>query len=153
MTSQSAEQHITLQRLSAASEGLSTLVSIHECEKIRWKLGRQVPGAAPLAMLRSYSVLLPQPVSHLLWGETGGGMIRVWGARVNWDAKRAPPHLSRFISSLKGRHRLQHYRPTGQVMPFLRPPNQLFPVSLHYLAVSSSHMKDLNTTWWMEERF
>lgn len=42
-TLQSTEQHITLEQLSAPSEGLSTLMSIHECGKIQWKLGRQVP--------------------------------------------------------------------------------------------------------------
>lgn len=39
---QSAEQHITLQQLSAPSGGLSTLVSIHKRKKIHLKLGRQV---------------------------------------------------------------------------------------------------------------
>lgn len=44
---QSAEQHITLEQLSASSGGLSTLVSIHKRKKIHLKLGRQV--LAPLS--------------------------------------------------------------------------------------------------------
>lgn len=47
ITLQSAEQHITLEQLSAPSGGLSTLVSIHERKKIHLKLGRQV--LAPLS--------------------------------------------------------------------------------------------------------
>lgn len=47
MTLQSAEQHIALEQLSVPSEGLGTIMSIHKCRKIHWKLGRQV--LAPLS--------------------------------------------------------------------------------------------------------
>lgn len=47
MTLQSTEQHITLEQLSVPSEGLSTIMSIHKCREIHWKLGRQV--LAPLS--------------------------------------------------------------------------------------------------------
>lgn len=65
MTSQSIEQHITLEQLSAPSEGLSTLVSIHECRKNSLEIRKAGTGATFLIMLCNYSVLLPLHVSPL----------------------------------------------------------------------------------------
>lgn len=128
MTLQSTEQHITLEQLSVPSEGLSTIMAIHKCRKIHWKLGRQV-----LAPLSSSCCVITQfhcqRLSHLLRK----------GIQVNVSKFSVMSFC--FISSFKGRITRLHYWLTAPIMPFLWPPNQPFPVSLHYLLSSASIWK------------
>lgn len=127
-------------------------------KKIHRKLGRQVRGAALLITPRNYSVLLPLTVSPLPGRDTSRCQRFLvfffqqgpWcpgkpACQTEWGGG-ASPRLSRFISSLKGRLSRLRYWLTAPIMPFLWPPNQLFPVSPHYLVVFISRMKGLNTT-------
>lgn len=110
-------------------------------------------GTASLIMLHNYSVLLLLPASHPEGRDTSEFAVKSPWCPGTQHGRGAPPHLSRFISSLKGRSSKQHYWLPGPIMSFLWPPSQLFPVSLHYPVVSWSCMKGLNMTWWMEEWF
>lgn len=67
MTLQSSKQHITREQLSAPSESLSTLVSIHEWRKSQQKTKKagSTRKSAYLIMLSSFSILLPLPALPL----------------------------------------------------------------------------------------
>lgn len=104
MTLQSSKQHITLEQLSAPSKSLSTLMSIHEWRKNSAKTRESGTRATYFIMLGNYSVLPPLPLSPLHRKKHKWMLANLHPcprSPGNQRAKRTPPHVLCFISTLK----------------------------------------------------